>query len=755
MKKVFLFTFFTALFSSLSYSQNLTDEQVSKIKKASVFIQVKHDWLPTEEEYTPSGSGFFISPHGHLVTNYHVIESDLQSGGGYYGYSYSYPSPIKEIIIVCNSGSKDQKKYKAFILTANKKDDLAILQLVDTITTPYIDIDSLVTPVETQTSWIFGYPFGDKFSILQYGPEISVTKGIVSAIRHNEKGIYTKLQFDAVANSGNSGGPAINDKGNVVAVVCSILRDAKLSFGVPVHFLSNLLKDVDLNIHVMPTDSVKASFNSNVEGAEVFIDFKKVGVTPLSNIYVKTGYHNIYVIKKDYYLFIQNYGFLKQDTITCNLTLLNRSTFASVKKDKSKDDYKKSKSKKDDEQEITIDNSNIYLETPASLKDFFNDFYSRKLAKDRILKDEDFLNADSIANWKQNSGGDYDQDSEWYIEDGLLNQFIEDDYMHAIFLGDSSWTNYAIKAKLKIPRVDGVAGIILRSTDDGFYLFYLSRDTRKVKLLYHLNKPFGWITVAEKKLDFDLEEKWYTLSAIAKDNKITCFLNDKCVISAKTSFSSYGKAGFYSAYNKSQFDSLYISKLPDNLASITVHDSTELRVFNVNDYFNYKSIWWYPYRNDVSHPQPWYMFDEGCAQLDETEDFKYMEMAKYNFGNYEFDLDISTIKGTDKSVFVMYYKKSDSVYYRAEFAKKTKEIRLYFVENNVAKLLANKKLPEDFFNDKNTIHFELSDNHLRIYVGYYSHIRCKIKGLTKTPGYFGFGSSGLKLIIHKLNITEN
>jgi len=751
MKKLLFSFFLTVLLLNFSHAQNLTDEQVAKIKKASVFIQVKHDWLPTEEEYTPSGSGFFISPYGHLVTNYHVIESDMQ--GGYYGYSY--PSPIKEIVVVCNSGSKDQKKYKAFILAANKKDDLAILQLVDTVTTPYIDIDSLTTPVETQTTWIFGYPFGEKFSVLQYGPEISVTKGIVSAIRHNEKGVYSKLQLDALANSGNSGGPAINDKGKVIAVVNSILRDAKLSFGVPVHFLSKLLKDVNLKQHVQATDSVKASFVSNVEGAEVFIDFKKVGITPLSNIRVKTGYHNIYVIKKDYYLFIENHGFLKTDTIKCNLKLLNHSTFASVKNEKSKNDKNKSKNSKNDSHEITIDNSKVYIETPLTLQNYFSNFYSRKLPLDRILKDEDFNAPDSIANWKQNSGGDYGEDSEWYIEDGLLNQFEEDDYMHAIFIGDSAWTNYAVKAKLKIPRTDGVAGIILRSTSEGFYLFYLSRETKKVKLLYHLNQPFGWITVAENKLDFDLDDKWYTLSAIAKDNNITCFLNDKCVISAKTSFASFGKAGFYSAYNKSQFDSLYVAKLTDNIGTVAVHDSTQFKVFTANDYFNYKSVWWFPYTNTMSHPQPWYMFDEGCAQLDEGTDYKYMEFSKYNFGNYEFDLDITTIKGTDKSVFVVYFKKSDNECYRVEFAKKTKLVSLYYIKDNVTKLLKQKKMSGDFFNEKSTVRFELSNDELRVYAGYYSRLHCKIKGITKTPGYYGFGSSGLKLIIHKLNVTQN
>ena len=80
MKKSKLAAIFIFMYSlsNTCKSQKISEDQIDLIKKATVFIQVKHEWLPTQDEYTPSGSGFFISSNGHVVTNYHVIQSNLK-----------------------------------------------------------------------------------------------------------------------------------------------------------------------------------------------------------------------------------------------------------------------------------------------------------------------------------------------------------------------------------------------------------------------------------------------------------------------------------------------------------------------------------------------------------------------------------------------------------------------------------------------------------------------------------------------------
>ena len=67
-----------------------------------------------------------------------------------------------------------------------------------------------------KTSWRLGYP-------LDLGDGMTVTKGIVSALRTILD--VAHIQTDAATNPGNSGGPLLNVKGEVVGMNTSVLRD--------------------------------------------------------------------------------------------------------------------------------------------------------------------------------------------------------------------------------------------------------------------------------------------------------------------------------------------------------------------------------------------------------------------------------------------------------------------------------------------------------------------------------------------------
>ena len=61
----------------------------------------------------------------------------------------------------------------------------------------------------------------------------TVTKGIISALRDWENQIY--IQTDASVNPGNSGGPLINKKGQVLGIICSGHKDSQgLNFAIPI-----------------------------------------------------------------------------------------------------------------------------------------------------------------------------------------------------------------------------------------------------------------------------------------------------------------------------------------------------------------------------------------------------------------------------------------------------------------------------------------------------------------------------------------
>lgn len=151
-----------------------------------------------------SGTGFFVSKNGHMITNNHVIDG------------------CKNIKTTFNGN-----EYEAKVLSADKMNDLAIIQSnakPDLIYAVAVNDAGLLEEVI-----VAGYPLGKKVSAA-----IKATSGTVTALA----GIgdnYSEFQTDAALNSGNSGGPIVNNKGNVVGVAVAKLKDKgveSFNFGV-------------------------------------------------------------------------------------------------------------------------------------------------------------------------------------------------------------------------------------------------------------------------------------------------------------------------------------------------------------------------------------------------------------------------------------------------------------------------------------------------------------------------------------------
>jgi serine protease Do len=148
------------------------------------------------------GSGFFISADGYLLTNNHVV-------------NHATSVEIKTM---------DGKKYHAKVAGVDPKTDLALLKVESGHDFPYVQFAS--TPPRIG-DWVvaMGNPFG-------LGG--TVTAGIVSARgRDIGAGPYDDfLQIDAPVNSGNSGGPTFNLKGEVVGVNTAIFTPSGGSVGI-------------------------------------------------------------------------------------------------------------------------------------------------------------------------------------------------------------------------------------------------------------------------------------------------------------------------------------------------------------------------------------------------------------------------------------------------------------------------------------------------------------------------------------------
>lgn len=166
------------------------------------------------------GSGFFIDKRGYLITNYHVIESEVNPE--YEGFSRLF------IRLPDSVGTRVPAKVVAW--------------------DPVFDIALLKTEIEPE--YIFGFSLdnnfnpGDKIYAIGSpgGLENTITAGIVSADRRKLLPIGDVLQVDVPVNPGNSGGPLVNDDNEVLGVVfAGIPRFQNINFVIPSHWVMDMM----------------------------------------------------------------------------------------------------------------------------------------------------------------------------------------------------------------------------------------------------------------------------------------------------------------------------------------------------------------------------------------------------------------------------------------------------------------------------------------------------------------------------------
>jgi len=145
--------------------------------------------LPEDNKVVPagSGSGFFVSSEGHIITNHHVIDG-------------------------CNTTkvSFQGNQVDAQILAVDKMNDIAILKTNIKPNSIFPISNEDVSLLEDVV--VAGYPLGKQVS-----SAIKTHKGVVTALAGAGDN-YSNFQTDASINAGNSGGPIMNQKGNIVGI---------------------------------------------------------------------------------------------------------------------------------------------------------------------------------------------------------------------------------------------------------------------------------------------------------------------------------------------------------------------------------------------------------------------------------------------------------------------------------------------------------------------------------------------------------
>jgi S1-C subfamily serine protease len=166
------------------------------------------------------GSAFFVDGSGLLITNYHVIASEVDPG--YEGYSRMY----------IRMGDSTSVRVPAKVVGWDKAMDLALIRAE--VTPDYVfSVADRVIPGVGDTVYAIGSPGG---------LEKTVTRGIVSALGRRFLQIGDVMQIDAMVNHGNSGGPVVDEAGRLVGIVfAGVEQYPGLNFAVPAERLAAAL----------------------------------------------------------------------------------------------------------------------------------------------------------------------------------------------------------------------------------------------------------------------------------------------------------------------------------------------------------------------------------------------------------------------------------------------------------------------------------------------------------------------------------
>lgn len=308
--------------SLMSATQKL-DIVLSALNKNPLrYFITTEDYFRQHHRVSASGTGFFITGDGYVVTNYHVIDKDsafirrkfllstfeavtsanvnsLQSSWGMYlndeqrgllnntfaSLYTALSSPIlidlnKELYVLyrgdSDNGAMNIIKSEAKLVARGASipgKDVAILKINGDGNLPTLTLskDSL-PPVGTQVL-VFGYPdpvSDNAFLAAETGIEPTLTIGVVSAIKKTINN-WPTIQVDAMMSHGNSGGPVCNSRGEVVGIITfgSIENStgglaSGFNFGIPVEVIDEFIDSA--NIHPQLS---KASFLFN-EGVNLY-----------------------------------------------------------------------------------------------------------------------------------------------------------------------------------------------------------------------------------------------------------------------------------------------------------------------------------------------------------------------------------------------------------------------------------------------------------------------------------------------------
>jgi len=203
--KVFLLCFSLLIFFS-STVQAITKEVIIKVQRSIVLISSNTKEKPPLDTPSSLCAGSVINEEGLVLTNFHCI----------YG---------QKTVKLWYWDEDDWHEYDVQVIGEDPLADLAVLKVQgQDRKVPYLkfaDKENIYTGAE---AFAFGHPMGMVWSL---------SRGIISNDNRYARHPYIKaIQVDAAINKGNSGGPIINSKGEIMGIASLLVSPTKQNAGV-------------------------------------------------------------------------------------------------------------------------------------------------------------------------------------------------------------------------------------------------------------------------------------------------------------------------------------------------------------------------------------------------------------------------------------------------------------------------------------------------------------------------------------------
>lgn len=196
------------------------------------FLDEEEDAPPEEQLQTSQGSGFLISPSGYIVTNAHVVSQTDPNAGEV--------NTADEVIVRLSNDDE----YEAEIVGVDIGTDVAVLKIAAGYDLPFMRVgDSDHTRVG---EWVMalGAPFGLTNTV---SAGIISAKGRAQITPLRGSAYQDFIQTDAAINRGNSGGPLVNLRGEVIGINTAIMSNgfqgqfAGVGFAIPINLVSSVV----------------------------------------------------------------------------------------------------------------------------------------------------------------------------------------------------------------------------------------------------------------------------------------------------------------------------------------------------------------------------------------------------------------------------------------------------------------------------------------------------------------------------------